>query len=85
LKSSYLKRRFGITLEEYLAMESAQEGLCAICGRPEPSGKNMAVDHCHKTGKVRGLLCHLCNRSLGGFGDDPEVVRAALTYLLKKR
>lgn len=51
---------------------------CPICGRV---GKNMNVDHCHKTGRVRGPLCARCNRGLGMFCDDPNLLRAAISYL----
>jgi len=56
-----LRRRFGITLEDYDRMLEAQHGVCMICGRP-PKHKRLAVDHNHKTGEPRSLLCDGCNR-----------------------
>lgn len=62
-----LRRQFGITLEQYLDMHQSLEGLCPLCGEPERDSNRskLAVDHCHKTGRIRGLLCSLCNRQLG--------------------
>lgn len=57
------KRLYGITVDEYDKMFEFQDGSCAICGRP-PKNKRLAVDHDHKTGAVRGLLCHICNQTL---------------------
>jgi hypothetical protein len=70
------KRRYGISESEYQAMRQRQLDRCAICG-------NVAdvIDHDHKTGLVRGLLCRPCNVALGGFRDDPELLRAASFYL----
>lgn len=64
--------QFGLTIEDYEAMYEAQGGLCAICAQPETSSRNgkvyrLAVDHNHKTGKVRGLLCFKCNSAMGSF------------------
>lgn len=63
-----------------------QGGVCAICGGP-PDGrwKRFHVDHCHKTGRVRGLLCRKCNNGLGNFGDSVETMRKAIAYLRRKR
>ena len=84
-----LKHRYGITLEEYSTILHNQEGKCAICGTTENgvSGKrrdwNWSVDHCHDTGKVRGLLCNKCNRGLGLLGDNVTSLQKALDYLVK--
>lgn len=82
-----LKWKYGITLEEYDDMLEKQNGCCAICGT-DKSGIagvrrhwNWSVDHCHSTGKVRGLLCTTCNRGLGMLGDTAESLQKALDYL----
>ncbi|MFH8577146.1 endonuclease VII domain-containing protein [Streptomyces zaomyceticus] len=72
-------RQYGLTAEELEAMETAQEGRCLICGDP---GDPLVVDHCHVTGKVRGLLCTLCNLGLGAFRDQPRRMAAAMAYLV---
>ena len=80
-------KKYGITLEEYLSLHKEQQGLCAICGKAESSQiksgkqKSLAVDHCHETGKVRGLLCFKCNSALGKFNDDPDLLRKAIIYI----
>jgi hypothetical protein len=83
-----LRTKYGITPEQYDAMNEAQGGLCAICGKPEthahkrlPGVRKLAVDHCHNTGKVRGLLCAICNRAIGLLGDDASLLRRAAEYL----
>ena len=83
------KRRYGITLEEYSKMHISQKGLCAICENPETtidkrSGaiKNLSVDHCHDTGKVRGLLCNNCNRGIGLLKDSSIIIYKAAKYVL---
>lgn len=88
LKDKYLKRNYGISYQQYQEMFDAQGGLCAICQRPETrvykkTGDVMmlAVDHCHKTGTNRQLLCSFCNHGLGNFGDDVTLLCAAIAYL----
>ena len=77
-----LKRRFGITMDDYQAMLDSQGGQCLICGTTESYlGHRLAVDHCHTTGKIRGLLCKGCNVGLGNFNDRPELLRNAAAYL----
>lgn len=83
-QSFWLKHRYGISLEEYQKMLINQDGKCAICDRIDSGKKGnkaFCVDHCHKTGKVRGLLCMPCNRSLGQFKDDSSVLRKAADYI----
>lgn len=65
----------------YDLMFAAQKGLCKICQKPETFRKNLSVDHCHATRKIRGLLCVKCNAALGAFGDDIELLEAAIAYL----
>lgn len=85
VRANQMKIRFGITVEQYDALEAKQGGLCAICRRPCPSGRKLAVDHDHLTGRVRGLLCMNCNQGLGKFDDDPGLLRAAEVYLEEGR
>lgn len=75
-----MKCEFGITLDDYNVMVERQRGVCAICQMPE-NGKSLAVDHDHKTGIVRGLLCANCNNGLGRFKDNINVLLAAIHYL----
>ncbi len=76
------KKRYGIEPEEFLALFEAQRGLCAICAKPERSkGKSLSVDHNHKTGRRRRLLCGNCNRGLGCFFESVELMRKAIAYL----
>lgn len=81
--NSSLRRNFGITLEEYNNMFKHQNGKCAICGIHQfELKKRFSVDHCHRTGKIRGLLCGNCNKGLGMFADDTGIVESALYYLI---
>ena len=87
-KDSDLKRYYGIDLLQYSQMFMAQNGKCAICGSDYGGHRNgeqkaLAVDHDHKTGKVRGLLCEPCNQGLGKFRDDQNIVLEAFHYLKK--
>lgn len=72
-----------ISYEEYLSLVEKQNNLCAICGQREKGGKNLAIDHCHKTGKTREPLCRRCNTSIGGFEDDIVLLKKAIVYLEK--
>lgn len=81
-KNSDLKRRFGIDLEEYKMLLEKQNYSCKICGKHEDSSDyRLAVDHCHTTGKIRGLLCSPCNTALGSFKDDTDILKSAINYL----
>lgn len=75
-----LKRRYGMEVDEYLEMVNDQQGACAICRQFTP---RLCVDHCHDTGKVRGLLCHNCNTALGKFHDNIQHLADAISYLAK--
>ncbi len=75
-------RAYGLTVEDHAAMVERQGNRCAICKTEHRGrGKRLHVDHDHETGRVRGLLCGPCNVSLGGFRDDPKLLRSALKYL----
>jgi hypothetical protein len=65
LRSWRMRTIYGLTLKDYDEMLKKQRGKCAICGKPPTSRRRLAVDHNHKTNKVRGLLCHVCNNFLG--------------------
>ena len=79
-----IKKR-GITAELYDQMAAAQNGCCAICRRPEQHSTKtrLSIDHCHKTKRIRGLLCSLCNQGLGCLGEDPQRLMAAIEYIAK--
>lgn len=72
-----LRRRYGLTPEQWEDIKQAQGYRCALCGKR----KKLVVDHDHDTGKVRAALCHGCNVGLGRFGDNPVRLRAAADYL----
>lgn len=83
-KEDQLLRKFDISIEEYNKLLIQQDYCCAICVRNQNEfSRALAVDHCHKTGKIRGLLCVHCNTSLGGFKDSIELLDRAKEYLLK--
>jgi len=76
---------YGLTLEQYDSMLENQDGLCAICGKKSSHShhKNLCIDHNHETGKIRGLLCDLCNKGIGCLRDDVDLLRSAVLYLEK--
>lgn len=84
-----LKWKYGITLEEYSGILESQGNCCAICKTTESGiggarrNWNWPVDHCHTSGKVRGILCSSCNRGLGLLGDNVKSLQKALDYLTK--
>jgi hypothetical protein len=84
VRDRILQKKFGITSAEYSELLSKQLGVCAICGQSSKD-KLLAVDHCHATGTVRGLLCNLCNRGLGMFKDSPRLLTCALSYLTSRK
>ena len=88
-KSSRLKKRYGIDNSEYQSLLLKQNSCCAICKisineHENQKGTRFAVDHCHNSNKVRGLLCYKCNMGLGYFNDNPELTQAATNYLYIK-
>lgn len=81
-REKWLRLTYGISVAEYDAMLDSQNGVCAICEQPEPvPGRRLAVDHCHTTDIVRGLLCSTCNWLIGSAKDRPQTLRAAADYL----
>ena len=81
VKNSYLKRVYNITLEDYIILSESQNNKCKVCNQICPTGKDLAVDHNHQTGKVRGLLCKNCNIGLGMFFDNLDFLESAVLYL----
>ena len=85
-KGRALRESFGLSLEQYQEMHDRQEGKCAICGQPETQlregkVKALAVDHCHKSGRIRGLLCSDCNTGIGKLKEDLKILQSAIRYL----
>ena len=92
LRGYHLKRKYGITLEQYNGLFINQNGLCKICNKTETAIdrknsklRDLAVDHCHKTKQIRGLLCTCCNTALGLLKDNIELLEKAITYLEKSK
>lgn len=88
VKNQILKQKFNIRIDQYKNMFSSQNGLCKICQQPETIKarncdyiKALSVDHCHKTGKIRGLLCDRCNKGIGYLKDSIELLQNAIRYL----
>lgn len=82
IRSSQLKAAYGITLDEYNKMLESQNYECKICGiHADKVTKAFHVDHCHSTGKIRGLLCSNCNIGIGNLQDDIEILKKAIKYL----
>lgn len=91
-KDCKLKRQYNISLGDYNNLLEQQQNVCAICSQPESSIdsrhqliRKLAVDHCHSTGKVRGLLCQTCNTTLGKVKESEEHLQALINYLRKHK
>lgn len=88
--NTYLKSKYGITKKHYDYLVLIQDGLCYICHKPELDNvpnkrkKQLAVDHRHSDGRIRGLLCRRCNTGLGSFQDNVSFLERAIKYLLKQ-
>ena len=78
-RKSHLKRKYGLTLQEFDELLASQGGGCAICGNPNADN----VDHDHVTGRVRGILCFTCNVAIGLIAEDEERLMGALSYLTR--
>lgn len=81
LRKARLKRVYGITMEYFDALFKKQGSGCDICKRKEPKGPNWSIDHCHKTGKIRGILCVPCNLGIGQLQESKKVLKSAIKYL----
>ena len=85
-QKEYQIKKYNITLEEYNTMLEEQDYKCAICGKEKSeNGKSFAVDHNHKTGETRGLLCNNCNVGIGFFKDSAEITAKATAYLINNK
>jgi hypothetical protein len=83
-RKNALKTNFGMTLEDYNTLFTRQDGRCAICGKHQSDfTKALHIDHDHKTGSIRGLLCNECNHGVGNFKDDQTLLQRAIIYLSK--
>jgi len=78
-----LKWQFGLTEQDYADLYTKHSGKCAICGTDEKDthGRRLRVDHCHRTGRVRGLLCSQCNSGIGMLRDSETILKQAIKYL----
>lgn len=81
----FLKARYGLQIGEFNNMLEKQNYRCAICNEENYSKKNFHIDHDHKTGKIRGLLCYKCNSSMGLLNDDISILEKAIKYLQKHK
>jgi len=82
-KNCQLKHMYGITLDQYNQMLADQQDKCAICFRKRSKSRRLAVDHCHKTGKVRGLLCTRCNLAFGYVNENLDTILGMVDYARK--
>lgn len=80
----WTEKTFGVTKEDWMQMMALQGEVCAICKEPEKT-RRLSIDHCHSTGKVRGLLCNRCNKAIGIFEDKVELLEEAIKYLNKEK
>lgn len=81
-RANNLEQKYKLTLEQYISMRENQNGGCAICFENQCNlNKWMAIDHCHATGKVRGLLCGECNRGIGRLADSATLIMRAANYV----
>ena len=78
-----LKKNFGLSLEDYSKMFDEQNGKCKICNKTQDY-KLLAVDHCHSTGEIRGLLCNNCNVALGLLQEQESIIQSMISYLKKR-
>lgn len=79
-----LKKRYGISLRQYLDMVRVQKGACLICCGNQSLRRPLVVDHCHKTGKIRGLLCDPCNIGIENFRENKNSLVRAIVYLSER-
>ena len=82
-KDRCLQKKWGMTREDFVCLLDSQGGGCAICGKTEDSDRRLAIDHSHRTKKIRGILCNNCNNMLGRAYDSVTILRTAINYLEK--
>lgn len=80
-RASCLRKNFGISLEDFDAIILAQGGVCAVCRQPFRHKRHPHVDHCHTTGKIRGVLCSQCNTGIGMLRESALIMHSAIAYL----
>lgn len=80
-RRQYTLKKYGLTFESFNKLLEKQNGQCAVCKATLELGQQTHIDHCHKTDKVRGLLCSKCNTAIGLLNDDPERAEALASYL----
>lgn len=80
-QAARVKAMYGLEPEQYKSMYETQQGKCAICNEEPKTKRGLHIDHNHKTGKVRGLLCHGCNVALGSFKEDVNTLNKAIEYI----
>jgi len=78
VRASMIRHKYGLSLQEVENLIASQDGKCAICREAQ---EDLQIDHCHDSGKVRGMLCGPCNRALGLFKDNPNSIKRAVEYL----
>lgn len=83
-QSAALKHKYGITLDQRDALRRSQGNACGICREPLTGGQAEHIDHCHDTGRVRGVLCSRCNMGIGLLKDDPAILLRAVAYLTQQ-
>lgn len=82
-REKYFQQKYGVSLAELDVIAEQQKGLCLICSKPFGERKRRHIDHCHKTGKVRGVLCSRCNQGLGLFKEDVFSLQRAISYIIR--
>lgn len=81
LRCGHLRKKYGITLAQWEELFTQQGNCCAVCKTTDPGTQNWHTDHCHTTGKVRGILCSRCNLGIGRFKDNADLFEAVAAYL----
>ena len=81
IKVDLIRMRYGISEEQYKAMLQHQDNRCNICRTPFGNGRDLCIDHCHETMRIRGLLCRKCNAALGLFGENLVTLQRAINHI----